>query len=129
MSEIPDDFQYTSTHEWVHVGPDGTATVGITDFAQQLAGNITFIALPRVGERLTSQEACAVVESSKVACEVRCPFSGTVTAINEELAQNWSQVNAQPYAAWLVQLHPTGPPETATLLDADGYRRLLQDSI
>jgi glycine cleavage system H protein len=107
---------------------DAVATIGITDFAQELLGEISFIAFPRIGDRLRAQEPCAMVESSKVVCDVRSPLSGTVLALNQQLADSWKRVNQQPYRAWLIQLRLEALAELVTLLDPHAYRELLMDA-
>lgn len=122
MSNVPEELKYAASHEWVRVEGD-TATVGITDHAQQELTDVVFVELPAVGRALRAGEACAVVESVKTASDVYAPLSGTVTAVNEALAANPGLVNSEPYGAgWFFRLRLTQPAELARLLDAAAYR-------
>jgi len=86
MSNIPQNLKYTKTHEWVLVNADGTATVGITDYAQDLLGDIVFIQAPDVGSTMKAGQDCAVVESVKAASDIYAPIAGKVTASNDALS-------------------------------------------
>jgi glycine cleavage system H protein len=129
VNELPDNVMYTSTHEWVRRDGPALASIGVTHFARQLLGEITFIAFPRLGDQLQSSEPCAVVESAKIVCDVRTPLSGTVTATNTDLVGNWHRINQQPYASWLVQIRLENLAETSVLLDASAYDRLVQELV
>ncbi|MFZ2289302.1 MAG: glycine cleavage system protein GcvH [Halopseudomonas yangmingensis] len=122
MSNIPADLRYASSHEWVRVEADGTVTVGITDHAQDLLGDVVFVELPEVGRQLKAGEECAVVESVKAASDIYAPLSGEVVAINEVLVDAPETVNGDPYgAAWFFRIQPADSAELDKLLDADGY--------
>lgn len=122
MSNIPADLRYASSHEWVRVEADGTVTVGITDHAQDLLGDVVFVELPEVGRQLKAGEECAVVESVKAASDIYAPLSGEVVAINEVLVDAPETVNGDPYgAAWFFRIQPADSAEMDKLLDADGY--------
>ena len=114
MSEqIPEDLQYTRSHEWVRALPNGQVEVGITDHAQEALGDLVFVEVPQVDRKLAAGEACAVVESVKAASDVYSPVAGRVAARNEELAQRPELLNPDPYGAgWLmrVELDATAPP-------------------
>lgn len=123
---VPDNLKYTPTHEWVRLEADGTATVGITDPAQELLGDMVYVELPDVGRVLAVGEECAVVESVKAASDVYAPLAGTITAINEALADAPEQINADAYAAWMFRIQPESPGLPDGLLDAAAYRALVE---
>ena len=101
---IPSNLQYTPDHEWVKVEADGTATVGITDFAQSELGDIVFIELPEVGAGLVPGDAAANVESVKAVSEVFCPVAGRVCEVNTALEQSPELLNTDPYTQWIFRL-------------------------
>jgi len=122
MSEIPSDLKYTSTHEWVREEDDGTLTVGITEHAQHLLGDLVFVELPELNGEYKMGSECCVVESVKAASDVYAPVSGEVIAINEALNHRPELVNSDPYGeGWLFQLSPLDAAEVDELLDADTY--------
>jgi glycine cleavage system H protein len=115
---------YTPSHEWIAIDGD-RATVGITDHAQSLLGDLVFVQLPQVGARVAKGESIAVVESVKSVAEVYAPMSGTITEVNAAAAADPAIVNTAPMAAgWLFKLQLSAPAEAATLLSADEYERL-----
>ncbi|MCX8146349.1 MAG: glycine cleavage system protein GcvH [Azovibrio sp.] len=119
---IPADLKYTPSHEWIRIEADGSLTVGITDHAQDLLGDLVFVELPEVGKELAAgQEAC-VVESVKAAADVYAPVAGRVTAVNAAIADAPESVNQDAYAAWLFKLAPTNAADLAGLLDAAAYK-------
>ena len=97
MSNIPQELKYASSHEWVRSEGNGVYTVGITEHAQDLLGDMVFVELPDVGDSVAQGDDVAVAESVKAASDVYSPVSGTVVEINEELLDNPEQVNQQPY--------------------------------
>ena len=118
----PTDLKYTSSHEWLRVESDGTATIGITAHAQEALGELVYVELPDVGRVLAAGEACVVVESTKAASDVYAPVAGTVTAINDALADAPQTVNDSPYdAGWMFKLTPADPSQAAGLLSAADY--------
>lgn len=122
MSKTPNDLSYSKTHEWVRLSDDGTVTVGITDHAQDLLGDVVFIEVPQVGKRFKVGEACAVIESVKAAADVYSPLSGEVVESNTALADNPEQVNKDAYGqAWLMRLRPDDAKEFANLMDMAAY--------
>ena len=129
MSEIPPDLKYASTHEWVRMEADGTATVGITDHAQEQLGDLVFVELPEVGAHYAAGDACAVVESVKAASDIYAPISGTVVEVNEALEESPQLVNEDPYGdGWLFRLEPSDPSELDGLLDAAAYLEQIRES-
>jgi glycine cleavage system H protein len=125
MSTVPDTLRYAKSHEWVKMEADGTATVGITDYAQAALGDITYVQLPKVGAILKAGGMFGVVESVKAASDVYAPIGGTVTAVNTALDSAPEALNKDPYgAAWILKLAPSDAKETAALLDAAAYTKL-----
>ena len=126
MSNIPEELRYTKTHEWVRKDEDGNLTVGITDHAQELLGDMVFIETPDVGDTLNSGDDCAVVESVKAASDVYCPISGEIIGSNTELADTPEVVNQDPYdTGWLFKIEPADPEEFNELLDHEQYKELI----
>lgn len=126
MSNVPAELKYSKSHEWVRGEADGTVTVGITDHAQELLGDMVFVELPAVGKALAAGQDCAVVESVKAASDVYAPIGGEVVAVNDQLADAPDLVNKEPYGeGWLFKLRPAGGLET--LLDAAGYEQVVAD--
>lgn len=125
MSNVPSSLKYTKSHEWVALNADGTITVGITDHAQELLGDLVFVELPEVGKTLAAgQEAC-VVESVKAAADAYAPVSGEVVAVNEAVPDAPESVNQDAYAAWLFKLKPANAADLATLLDSTAYQAVV----
>jgi glycine cleavage system H protein len=120
---VPDTLRYTSTHEWVRREPDGTLSVGITDHAQDVLGELVFVELPAVGKKVLGGDACAVVESVKAAADVYAPLAGEVVAVNSALKEAPGQVNKDPYGNWLFRLKLAGEADLSRLLDAAAYRK------
>ena len=122
---IPADLKYTDSHEWVRVESDGSVTVGITNHAQDLLGDLVFVENPKVGRLLKKGEECGVVESVKAASDIYAPISGEVTAVNEALDASPQLINESAYDAWMFKLKPSQPDEVGTLLDAAAYQTLV----
>jgi glycine cleavage system H protein len=126
--EIPDDLHYTKEHEWVRVEPDGTMTIGITDYAQEQLGDIVFVELPKADDEteVTRDEPFAVVESVKAASDVYAPISGKVIEANDELPNSPNAINEDPYGdGWLVRLQAKNPAEVEELMSAEEYEELI----
>mgnify|MGYP006081523999 FL=1 len=122
MSELPDNVKYLSSHEWVKLEEDGTVTVGISDHAQDLLGDIVFVELPEVGQQLNAEEEAAVVESVKAASDVFSPISGEVTEINKKLIDEPEVVNASPYEdGWFYKMKPQDLSSLEGLLSPEEY--------
>lgn len=119
---IPQDLKYTVTHEWLRLGDDGIATVGITDHAQEQLGDVVFVELPEVGRKLKAGEECAVVESVKAASDIYAPVGGEIVEVNQSVVDAPESVNADAYAAWLYRIRPDSATDVATLMDAAGYQ-------
>ena len=119
----PTNLKYSPAHTWLRLEADGTATVGITDHAQETLGDLVYVEAPAVGRHVKKDEACGIVESVKSASDVHAPASGEVIAINAELADAPEKVNADAYAAWIFRIKPADPAELASLLDAEAYQR------
>lgn len=122
---IPNELKYTKSHEWVKLEDDGVATVGITQHAQELLGDMVFVQTPEVGRKLKQREECAVVESVKAAADVYAPIAGEVTAVNAELETTPEKINQDAYAAWLFKLNPVNASDLNNLLDAADYQKML----
>ena len=120
MSNIPADLSYTSDDEWVKI-EGNTATIGITDFAQDQLSDIVYLELPAEGDTLSAGESFGVVESVKAASDLYAPLSGTVTAVNDDLVDAPEEINDDPYAAWMVKIELSNDAETADLMDATAY--------
>jgi glycine cleavage system H protein len=122
MSQIPPDLRYAKSHEWLRLESDGTATVGITDYAQASLGDITYVQLPKVGAVLRRGEVFGVVESVKAASDLYAPAGGTVVAVNAGLDSAPEALNKDPYgSAWIMSLTLADPSEAGALLDAAAY--------
>lgn len=119
---VPEQLRYTKSHEWVRLESDGSVTVGITDHAQELLGDMVFVENPEVGRRLNASEECAVVESVKAASDVYAPIAGEVIAVNAEVESSPEKINRDAYDAWMFKMHPVSVAEVAALLDASAYR-------
>jgi glycine cleavage system H protein len=128
MSNVPTDLKYTKSHEWVRSESDGSVTIGITDHAQGLLGDMVFIELPEAETTYGAGDECAVVESVKAASDVYCPISGEVTAVNEELADTPEIVNQDAFGeGWMFKIKPEDAEEIGELMDAEAYAELLAD--
>lgn len=123
MSNIPADLKYAKTHEWSRLEGDGTVTVGITDHAQYLLGDLVFIELPEVGRQVTAGKEVAVVESVKAASDIYAPLAGTISAVNQDAANSPESVNNDAYSAWLFKITPNSAADLDQLLDAAGYQQ------
>lgn len=128
MSEIPGDLKFLKSHEWARVDGDGKVTVGISDHAQGLLGDLVYVELPNVGDSVQAGTACAVVESVKAASDVYAPVSGTVTAVNSALADKPETINEDAYGeGWLFTVAIADAEQLNELLAPDDYAELLED--
>jgi glycine cleavage system H protein len=120
-------FRFTRDHEWVRLDGD-LAIVGITDYAQSQLGDVVYVELPEIGHRVEKGKEAAVVESVKAASEVYAPVSGEVAEINEMLTTDPATVNADPMGdGWFIKLRLDDPKELDSLMDEEGYRRLIEE--
>ncbi|WP_133500852.1 glycine cleavage system protein GcvH [Cognatilysobacter terrigena] len=128
MSEIPGDLKFLKTHEWARVEGGGKVTVGISDHAQGLLGDLVYVELPNVGERVEAGNACAVVESVKAASDVYAPVTGKIIAVNTALTDKPETINEDAYGeGWLYQLEIEDAEQLNDLLDPDDYAEQLED--
>ncbi len=126
MTDTPQDLKYTKSHEWVRVEADGSVTVGITDHAQSLLGDLVFVETPEAGTQTIAGEACATVESVKAASDVYAPVSGEIAEANEDLADAPEKVNESPFEhGWLFRIRPSDASELDTLMDAEEYAAMV----
>jgi glycine cleavage system H protein len=122
MSETPGTLKYTKSHEWVRRETDGTLTIGITDHAQDLMGDLVYVELPEIGRKLAAGGECAVVESVKAASDVYAPVGGEIVETNSALGQTPETINTDPYGAgWMFKIRPSNPADVDALLDAAAY--------
>ena len=123
MSNVPSDLKYAKSHEWVRVSGD-TATVGITDHAQQELTDIVFVELPETGRKVKAGDACAVVESVKTASDIYSPVSGEILETNKAVVDNPALVNGEPTAGgWLFKIKLSNAAELTSLLSPDDYQK------
>jgi glycine cleavage system H protein len=128
MSEIPGDLKFLKSHEWARVEGDGRVTVGISDHAQGLLGDLVYVELPNIGDRIEAGNASAVVESVKAASDVYAPVTGTVVAVNEALSDKPETINEDAYGeGWIYLLEIEEPEQLNELLSPDDYAELLED--
>ena len=118
---VPANLKYTASHEWIRAEADGTITVGITEHAQELLGDLVFVELPEVGKKLAAEQEAAVVESVKAASDVYAPVAGTISEINPAVVDAPELVNQDAYAAWLFKMTPDNKADLDALLDAAAY--------
>ena len=128
MANIPEDLHYSKDHEWVRVNGD-TATIGITDYAQNSLGDVVYVELPKVGDELAAQEAFGSVESVKAVSELFTPVSGKVTEVNDALQDDPEKVNSDPYgAAWMIRVKMSSPGEVDSLLTVAEYEDFTKET-
>ena len=117
----PTDRRYTAEHEWVKLEGD-VAVVGITDFAQDQLGDVVYVELPKVGDKVEAMKPFGVVESVKTASDLYAPIGGTVAEVNDKLTNEPQLVNDAPYeSGWMIKIQPDDPAEIDTLMTADQY--------
>lgn len=128
MSNIPSELKYATSHEWVRTESDGTVTVGITEHAQDLLGDMVFVELPDVGDHVSVGDDVAVAESVKAASDIYAPISGEVIAVNEELEDAPELVNSDAFGAgWMFKIKPADASDMDALLDAEGYKNSIDE--
>ena len=121
----PSDLIYTKDHEWIRIS-DGTAEIGITDYAQQQLGDVVYVELPEIGARLKAGQSFGTIESVKAVSELYAPVSGEVVDVNAALKDKPEAVNSDPHGSWMIVVKLTNPAETGSLLDAVQYTSLLK---
>jgi glycine cleavage system H protein len=127
MSTIPPDLKYTAEHEWVQVIDESTIRFGITDYAQEALGDIVFVSLPNVGDKLTAGSSCGEVESTKSVSDIFAPVSGEVVARNDAIETAPDTLNSDPYKnGWIIEVRVSGSASeiAGELMDAATYQAL-----
>jgi len=125
--EFPEDLKYSKEHEWVLV-EDNVATVGITDFAQDQLGDIVFVELPAVGDKVSKEDAFGVVESVKAVSDIYAPVSGKVLEVNDDLPENPEMVNEGAYGdGWMIKIEMSDPDELQDLMTAAEYEEYVAE--
>ena len=128
MSDIPGDLKFLSSHEWARVESDGTITVGISDHAQDLLGDIVFVELPEVGQSVDAENDTAIVESVKAASDIYSPLSGEIIEVNSLLEDQPEIINSSPYEdGWFFKLTPSDMGELDNLLSPEDYSDVCED--
>ncbi len=123
--EVPPGLKYSKEHEWV-ANEEATATVGITDYAQEQLGEIVFVELPAVGDTISKDDPFGVIESVKAASDIYAPVSGTVVEVNEDLPESPEVINEDPYGdGWLIKVRISDPDELDDLMDGHEYEELV----
>lgn len=125
MTKIDNDLRYSKDHLWVRKVADGEYQAGITDYAQDLLGDIVFVDFPLIGSALQANQPCGLVESVKTGSDLHAPMDGTVTQINTTLQINPEQINDAPYKTWIFAFTATDETAVNHLLDAAGYQALI----
>ncbi len=127
MAEFPGDLKYASSHEWVRIEEDGTATIGISDHAQEALGDVVFVELPELELALSVGDEAGVVESVKAASDIYAPISGTIVEVNSTLEDEPEIVNEAPHdKGWFFKVKPSDLQELDALLDASAYESLCE---
>tara|TARA_B110000003_G_scaffold175065_1_gene174638 strand:- start:452 stop:838 length:387 start_codon:yes stop_codon:yes gene_type:complete len=128
MSDVPGDLKFLSSHEWARVESDGTITIGISDHAQDLLGDIVFVELPEVGQSVDAENDTAIVESVKAASDIYSPLSGEVIEVNSLLEDQPEIINSSPYEdGWFFKLTPSDMGELNNLLSPEDYSEVCED--
>lgn len=128
MSQIPAELKYVSSHEWIRHEGDGVVTIGITEHAQELLGDVVFVEVPEVDSEVEAEDEIAVVESVKAASDIYAPLAGTITEINEELEDSPELLNSDPYGdGWMFKMQLADVSELDSLLSADDYAEEIAD--
>ncbi len=121
---VPSDLSYTQDHEWLKIDAEGNAVVGVTDYAQNSLGDITYVELPEVGQAFSAGETFGVVESVKAASDLFMPVDGEILAVNEGLNDAPEQANQSPYEdGWIIRIKPTNPDQLKELLSSEAYQK------
>jgi glycine cleavage system H protein len=122
VANIPGDLRYTEEHEFVRKGKDGTAEIGITDYAQGELGDVVYVELPKVGTKFNKHDVFGTIEAVKAVSELFSPIAGEVVAINDRLDKEPALVNSDPYGAgWMIRIKPSNAGEIDALMDSGAY--------
>lgn len=124
IMKLPEHFLYSDTHMWTHQGEDGLWWVGITDYAQEMLGDVVFVDAPKVGQTLEQNQPCGLIESVKTGSDLHAPLTGDVVAVNADTAGNPEWVNDKPYQTWLFKMQ-TEATGASALLNATQYQALI----
>ncbi len=125
--EFPEDLKYSKEHEWVLI-EDNVATVGITDYAQDQLGDIVFVELPAIGDKVSKEDAFGVVESVKAVSDIYAPVSGKVLEVNDDLPDNPEMVNEDPYGdGWMIKIEMNDPEDLQDLMTAAEYEEYVAE--
>lgn len=128
MSQIPAELKYISSHEWIRDEGDGVVTIGITEHAQELLGDVVFVEVPEVDSDVDVEDEIAVVESVKAASDIYAPLAGTITEVNEELEDSPELINSDPYGdGWMFKMTLTEASDLDSLLSAEQYAEEIAD--
>ena len=124
---IPDQLRYSSDHEWAVAVDGGKVRIGITDYAQDALGDVVYVQLPEVGDTMSAGDSFGEIESTKSVSEIYAPVAGSVTGLNDALADNPALLNEDPYGdGWICEIEIDDVAEFDQMLDADAYRKLLE---
>ena len=124
MANVPGDLNYTEEHEYVRKGKDGTAEIGITDYAQGELGDVVYVELPKIGTTFNKHDVFGTIEAVKAVSELFSPIAGEVVAINDRLDKEPALVNSDPYGAgWMIRVKPSNPGEIDGLMNAGAYTK------
>lgn len=127
-NENPADLKYTKSHEWIRDNGDGTVTIGITDHAQELLGDVVYVELPELETQFKAEENCGVIESVKAASDLYSPLDGEVTAVNEDLDAEPELINSAPFGeGWVFSMKLDSMDDLNVLLDANAYEAICQE--
>jgi len=128
MNEIPGDLKFMKSHEWARVEGDGKVTIGISDHAQGLLGDLVYVELPNVGDRVEAGNAVAVVESVKAASDVYSPVTGKIVEVNTALSDKPETINEDAYGdGWILVIEAEEPEQLNEMLGPDDYAELLEE--
>jgi len=125
--EVRDDRLYTKSHEWVKKESDGTVSIGITDYAQDLLSDVVFVELPETGGTVATGDEVAVAESVKAASDIYAPIAGEIVGANEDLEDSPEKLNEEPFdGGWIFKMKPSDDSELDGLMDPDAYREMCE---
>lgn len=126
MSNIPEGLYYSKTHEWIKLGEDNIATLGVTDHAQEFMGDVVYVDLPSIGDSIKQGGECGVLESVKSASDLYSPLAGEITNINEKLITSPELINKDPYGdGWILKISAEDPEKINALMSAKEYEKFL----